>query len=347
MLENATMLNDGIKKQHDVLIALLALGEFDERDIKEAQEKYLEYAKRKEKPTKEELINKFYDSLCQGMDVTDDELQPPSQESEKNYQEGYMYELQGNFKDSLKYYRLSAKEGHMLAAWRLTHIFSLGGNLNNRMVKSTKAERDEWSNLCKPINNWRMMSALILRGNIRPLIDWLPRPSPMDRAVFNSCNRYLNTYMEKPSYPANVWLSIYYSSLDVKYLEERFNDNKSMLERAGLDTEPLARVISGEKARNRRIELEAMREYAMQEEMEEAGTQDWESSDYQSYGSTGSTVASLPFIVYDDNNNRWTRRGVFGDHAEYYNANGDTMTIYNADISGSSATTSAGNVHWY
>lgn len=58
-------------------------------------------------------------------------------------------------------------------------------------------------------------------------------------------------------------------------------------------------------------------------------------------------ISRIPTIVYDDNNQQWKRRGVFGDHAVYYNSNGDEVTIYSGQISGSGATTSAGNLHWY
>jgi hypothetical protein len=51
--------------------------------------------------------------------------------------------------------------------------------------------------------------------------------------------------------------------------------------------------------------------------------------------------------VDDSSNTQRKRRGAFGDHAEYYNDNGDIMTINNADISGGTETTSAGSVHWY
>lgn len=55
----------------------------------------------------------------------------------------------------------------------------------------------------------------------------------------------------------------------------------------------------------------------------------------------------MPSIVYDDSNRPWKRRGIFSGHAEYYNDDGDTVIIYHADISGNSANTSAGTVHWY
>lgn len=58
-------------------------------------------------------------------------------------------------------------------------------------------------------------------------------------------------------------------------------------------------------------------------------------------------LSSIPVIVYDDSNRQWKRRGIFGDHAVYYNSDGDEVTIYSTDVSGNSANTSAGNLHWY
>lgn len=70
-------------------------------------------------------------------------------------------------------------------------------------------------------------------------------------------------------------------------------------------------------------------------------------------GTSGTTqtskqgVAALPMYIYDSSNNRWQRYGVYGDHADYQSQDGDTVTIYNADVSGNTASTSAGNFHWY
>lgn len=58
-------------------------------------------------------------------------------------------------------------------------------------------------------------------------------------------------------------------------------------------------------------------------------------------------IARMPVIVYDGNNRQWKRRGVFGDHAVYYNNDGDEVTVYSGQVSGSSASTSAGTLHWY
>lgn len=58
-------------------------------------------------------------------------------------------------------------------------------------------------------------------------------------------------------------------------------------------------------------------------------------------------VASMPVIIYDSSNQQWKRRGIFGDHAVYYSDNGGEVTIYDAQVSTASATTSAGIFHWY
>lgn len=58
-------------------------------------------------------------------------------------------------------------------------------------------------------------------------------------------------------------------------------------------------------------------------------------------------LSRIPFIVYDDSNRRWMRRGIYGDHAVYYNDDGEEVSIYSAQVSSSSADTSAGTLHWY
>lgn len=58
-------------------------------------------------------------------------------------------------------------------------------------------------------------------------------------------------------------------------------------------------------------------------------------------------LASMPTIVYDDSNRQWKRRSIYGDHAVYYNNEGGEVTVYSAQVSGNSANTSAGTLHWY
>lgn len=58
-------------------------------------------------------------------------------------------------------------------------------------------------------------------------------------------------------------------------------------------------------------------------------------------------LSHIPFIVYDGSGRKWKRRGIFGDHAVYYNEDGDEVTIYSAQVSANSASTSAGRLHWY
>lgn len=57
-------------------------------------------------------------------------------------------------------------------------------------------------------------------------------------------------------------------------------------------------------------------------------------------------LSSMPGIVYDSSNRQWKRRGIYGDHAVYYNNDGGEVTIYSAQVSSSSASTSAGTFHW-
>lgn len=58
-------------------------------------------------------------------------------------------------------------------------------------------------------------------------------------------------------------------------------------------------------------------------------------------------LASIPVLVYDSSNRQWKRRGIYGDHAVYYSDDGDEVTIYSAQVSGKSASTSVGVLHWY
>ena len=73
------------------------------------------------------------------------------------------------------------------------------------------------------------------------------------------------------------------------------------------------------------------------------------SRNYDENGADGREfdVSHIPVIVYDDSNRQWKRRGAFGDHVVYYNNDGDEVTIYSGQVSGSSAITSAGTLHWY
>lgn len=70
-------------------------------------------------------------------------------------------------------------------------------------------------------------------------------------------------------------------------------------------------------------------------------------SNPDSWSSSEFDLSRIPFIVYDDSGHRWKRRGIFGDHAVYYNEDGDEVTIYSAQVSANSASTSAGRLHWY
>lgn len=58
-------------------------------------------------------------------------------------------------------------------------------------------------------------------------------------------------------------------------------------------------------------------------------------------------LQALPAIIYDSENVQYMKQGYYGDHVEYAADGGRTLTIYHADISGSSAQTNAGTIHWY
>lgn len=103
------------------------------------------------------------------------------------------------------------------------------------------------------------------------------------------------------------------------------------------DAEAEEQIARERRAEMRRINAELMRDTAPS----------FDSDDDYAGDSSGSGLARLPVIVYDSGNRQWTRRGIYGDHAEYYNADGDTVIIYDADVSGNSASTSAGTLHWY
>lgn len=100
---------------------------------------------------------------------------------------------------------------------------------------------------------------------------------------------------------------------------------------------------------------EAASEYGAkytQSKLDRADTAAFASEDTQAgAASTAGTgefnLSSIPVIVYDDSNRQWKRRGIYGDHAVYYNVDGGEVTIYSAQVSGSSANTSAGTLHWY
>lgn len=73
------------------------------------------------------------------------------------------------------------------------------------------------------------------------------------------------------------------------------------------------------------------------------------SQNYDERGTDGREfdISHIPVIVYDDGNRQWKRRDIYGDRAVYYNDNGEEVTIYSAQISGNTAHTSAGTLHWY
>ena len=58
-------------------------------------------------------------------------------------------------------------------------------------------------------------------------------------------------------------------------------------------------------------------------------------------------LSRMPNIIYDDSNNRWHLQHRNRDTAVYHNDEGQEVTIYHGQISGTSAQTSAGSFHWY
>lgn len=95
------------------------------------------------------------------------------------------------------------------------------------------------------------------------------------------------------------------------------------------------------------VELQNPDDGPEDDEDESSGYDEAEEAREPGFSDTTYDLSRIPSIVYDSGNNRWQRRGIYGDHAEYYNDNGNTVTIWNAEISGSSANTSAGTLHWY
>ena len=55
----------------------------------------------------------------------------------------------------------------------------------------------------------------------------------------------------------------------------------------------------------------------------------------------------MPNIIYDSEQNSYRLVNRYSGQAVYQDDNGNTVTIYNEDVSGTNATTSAGNFHWY
>ena len=96
-----------------------------------------------------------------------------------------------------------------------------------------------------------------------------------------------------------------------------------------------------------RVAVELHDLYEEEEAEQETAAPEEEEDRSPAYGDTTYDLSRMPSIVYDSGNNRWQRRGIYGDHAVYYNDDGNEVTIWNAEVSGSSANTSAGTLHWY
>ena len=96
-----------------------------------------------------------------------------------------------------------------------------------------------------------------------------------------------------------------------------------------------------------RVAVELHDLYEEEEAEQETAAPEEEEDRSPAYGDTTYDLSRMPSIVYDSGNNRWQRRGIYGDHAVYYNDDGNEVTIWNAEVSGSSDNTSAGTLHWY
>lgn len=90
-------------------------------------------------------------------------------------------------------------------------------------------------------------------------------------------------------------------------------------------------------------DLEELKALQAEEEAEAAGKR---SDSNRKRSGSEFDLASMPGIVYDSSNRMWKRRGIYGDHAVYYNNDGGEVTIYSAQVSANFANTSAGGFHW-
>ena len=80
---------------------------------------------------------------------------------------------------------------------------------------------------------------------------------------------------------------------------------------------------------------------------QDSSSQDSSSSDPWAEHKAEHDLSRMPNIIYDSSNNRWHKSWGSPDHVTYHNDQGQEVTIYSGQISGSSAQTSAGHFHWY
>ena len=80
---------------------------------------------------------------------------------------------------------------------------------------------------------------------------------------------------------------------------------------------------------------------------QDSSSQDSSSSDPWAEHKAEHDLSRMPNIIYDSSNNRWHKSWGSGDHVTYHNDQGQEVTIYSGQVSGSSAQTSAGHFHWY
>ena len=80
---------------------------------------------------------------------------------------------------------------------------------------------------------------------------------------------------------------------------------------------------------------------------QDSSSQDSSSSDPWAEHKAEHDLGRIPNIIYDSSNNPWHKSWGSPDHVTYHNDQGQEVTIYSGQVSGSSAQTSAGHFHWY
>ena len=88
-------------------------------------------------------------------------------------------------------------------------------------------------------------------------------------------------------------------------------------------------------------------EYTWNGSSKDSASQDSSSSDPWAEHKAEHDLGRMPNIIYDSSNNPWHKSWGSPDHVTYHNDQGQEVTIYSGQVSGSSAQTSAGHFHWY
>lgn len=131
---------------------------------------------------------------------------------------------------------------------------------------------------------------------------------------------------------------------DVKYEEDY---RRRQLEEEEEREERRKAWLEQEKQRHMAEEDDDEEEYTWNGSSKGSASQDSSSSDPWARHKAEHDLSRMPNIIYDSSNNRWQKSWGSGDHATYHNDQGQEVTIYSGQISGSSAQTSAGHFHWY